>query len=220
MENEQVVETTPVEGAGESATSQEESTQPEQNESEQTSEPTIPHGRVKEMVDKAKLKGREEALRELLKEEDTSHSQPEPVQPKAQPQPLNEREEAVKILRDVVRQEVSPILARQEAEKFLENNPDSLEYIDKIKALRKENKGLNWDQAYKLASYEDKLASAKTVGVKQREQNIVAKQAAATEKPGNVPPPQKKQSFAERVKDRRVPLSQIEQELKQKLTGN
>jgi len=194
MENEVIDEKIPAEG-GEPST-------PETEPSDETTEePTIPHTRVKEMVSKAEVKGREEALRELMDKPEVSEPAPE----------TSEKEEAITLLRKAVRDEVMPLFTRQQVETFLDKNPEALNYVDKIKNLRSENPNLTWDQALKLASYDDKVKTQEAKEAAAKQQSIEKKKAAVTEKPkAGVPPKEKPLS--------EMSSAEIEKELEKKFT--
>jgi len=170
----------------------------------------IPHDRVKKMVENAKAKGKEEALKELIDEDKTE-------EPKAAPEvnSSNELEQAEQIIQKAVDRGMKPYMVRQEVEKFLENNPDSLQYIDSIKGLKKDNPNLSWEDAFKLASHEDKLAEAKTES--EAKQVDASKPAAQTEKP-MAETPKEERPFEEKIMDTEVPLADIEKELNEKLS--
>lgn len=166
----------------------------------------IPHARVKEMVERAKVKGREEAMAELLEEREEVKETPKTE--------TTETDEARKILKETVSDALKPYFIRQEVDKFLDKTPDALNYIDDIKSLRKRTPGLSWEDAYKLASHEDKIREAS----QKREEKKMAevKSEAQTEKP-SPETPRKETSLADKFKDSKVKSEDLKKELEQEL---
>jgi len=147
--------------------------------SEEVSEENrIPHSRVKEMTEREYQRGREEALRELLKDNDDK--QVPQSEPKGEP---SEREEAMKVLREAVRAEIGPYLSKQEIKEFLDSTPDADKYVKEIKELRVKNPSLDWKSAYKLASFDDKLKEASQKGIEEGFKGVAERKSAITEKP-------------------------------------
>jgi len=181
---------------------------------EEKNENAIPHSRVKEMEQKAYEKGKEEALKKLLAEQETKS---EPEKKEEDSGETDERAEAMKVLRDAIKAEVGPYLTRQEVKDFLESNPDAVNYTDQIKSLRANNPKLGWEEAYKLASFDDKLKAAESKGVSVGEQSLAAKEGARTEKPSSAPPPKSSKPLSEKLMDRNIPLADLEKELLQNL---
>jgi len=192
---------TPEETPASESSAEEQEAQPEKKET------GIPHARVKEMVEKAKVKGREEALTDLLEEQ-------KPEKEEKQEDTSNELDQARKIIKEAVDQGMKPYVIRQEVEKFLDKTPDALNYLDTIKTIKRKAPELSWNEAYKLASHEDKMAEAKA----EREAKKVdaGKPAASTEKPAPETP-YKGESLADKLKNREVPLADLEKELNEQL---
>lgn len=199
------------------ATVPESAEKPDSKESNDTSddsteepkrENAIPHSRVKEMEEKAYIKGRDEAMKKLLAEQDA----PSEYKDAEQQLETDDRTEAIKVLRDAIKAEVGPYISRQEVKDFLENNPDAVNYTDQIKQLRAANTKLGWEEAYKLASFDDKLKAAESKGVEYGERSVAAKEGARTEKPFATTPPSTK-SLNDKLKDRNIPLVELEKEL-------
>ena len=155
-----------------SPVSEQENAQPEER-SEQDN--AIPHSRVKEMVSKAEKKAYEKAVKELAEQ------QTQPRQSVKEETP-DEEKATVDTLRQIVRQEVSPIMVRAEVRDFLETYPDAINYLDKIKEAKKSNSNLTWEDCYKLSSYEDKVKESEKKGVEKAYKNIETKKSAQTEK--------------------------------------
>jgi len=185
----------------------------ETKESPQGEENRIPHSRVQEMEQKAYEKGKQEAIDKLVEKKESETTLEEPT-----PDPVNtdDVKAAEDLIERTVKKVVEPHFIRQNAEKFISDNPDALNYIDKIKDIKGQNKDLNWDQAYKLASFDDKLAGAEARGVERAEAGIASKESAQTMKPGSMKQEQPK-GLNDKISDRSIPLSDIEAQIKNEL---
>lgn len=193
-----------------------------ENHEEQTDivedENSIPHSRVKEMTEKARAKGREEALRELLEEHKSVPKSDEIKKEKETKSEYDtpEAKAAIDIIEQAVSRQLEPLkrdAAKRDVETFLDSNPDALNYIDKIKRLRQENGNLNWDQAYKIAAYDDKMKQKLEKESQRAQESIQRKSSAQTEKPSGKIQEKKPDSLNERIMNRNVSLAEIEREL-------
>lgn len=173
----------------------------------------IPHSRVKEMEQKAYERGRSEAMAKLMAED--KNESPEEKLTKSD-EPTDDKSEAMKILREAIRKEVSPLIVRNEVKEFLQENPDAIKYVDGIKDIRRKSPSLSWEQAYKLASFDDKLKAAETKGVDRGLGNVKAKEGAMTEKPVAGKQPQK-QDIAAKISDKSTSIDDAQQMLVKQL---
>jgi len=208
---EETKDVTPIEGETvDSSTTEQETSQPV--EEVKSEENAIPHSRVKEMVSKARDEAYQKALKELTSEELKEELQKEEL-PEVD---TGETEQAEQILDKIIGKHLEPVkkqMAQQQVEKFLDSTPDAVNYIDKIKDLRKGNKALNWDDAYKLASFDDKMKQSENNSIEQKEADRTLKQSAQTEKP-TAAKQEAPKSLGEKMTDRSIPLSELEADLK------
>lgn len=188
---------------------QAEASEPESKENK------LPHSRVKEMTEKSFSEGYEKAMSELLDSEQPAVEEAKANVDKAETS--DERAEAMKVLEDSIKKVVNPFFMKQEVKEFLEKNPDAVKYTDQIKAARANNPNLSWNDAYKLASFDDKMKSAETRGVERGESGAAAKEAATTEKPAATPPKISK-SLEEQISSKKTSIDDaralIEEQLK------
>jgi hypothetical protein len=180
MEEEKDVTST--EEVDSSSTSEvDESSETSTGEGEQSAENAdnrIPHTRVKEMTGKAYQKGLEDALRKLV-DEHFSNAEKEP----SNEDNLDEQAKALRTLEKTVEKVVRPYFIKQEVKEFLNRNEDAVKYIDSIKEFKKKNPSLDWEEAYKLSAFDDKMKEAETAGRTKRETVIENREKAKTERP-------------------------------------
>jgi len=179
----------------------------------------IPHSRVKEMEKKAFDRGREEALKKLLSEQQSESSESVAESEEVEASVPDEKTEAMKILREAIKAEIDPLkkdIIKREVQDFLGNNPDAVEYVDKIKDLRAGNPKLSWEEAYKLSSFDDKMKAAESRGVERGETGVAAKEAATTEKPSTAPGKMATKSLNEKISSGEVSVAEAEKLIKER----
>jgi len=106
----------------------------------------------------------------------------------------------MRVLEDSIKKVVSPYFIKQEVKEFLDKNPDAVKYVDQIKSIRANNPKLGWNDALKLASFDDKLRSAESKGIERGESGIAAKEAAITEKPSATPGSRPSATLQDKIK--------------------
>jgi len=176
----------------------------------------IPHGRVQEMVAKAKEKSADEARAELMAAyEARNQSQTQP-KPKAQTKAQTEDDEALQIVNQMVEEKLqghlSKLYAKQELNEALTQFPDLHEHSGSI-AQKMQSSGISLADAYKAVKYEQSISNsqAQDLGKQQAYESMQRKQASTVERAGQVAQPQSRNVEGDiNVWDRSIPLSEIE----------
>jgi len=178
------------------------------DEDGESSENRIPHSRVKAMTEKAYQKGIEAAMRKLV-DDGVSKAGVEVDNE----EDLDDQQRALKTLEKVVEKVIKPYFIKQDVKEFLSRHDDAVKYLDAIKDVKRKNPSLDWEDAYKLASFEDKMLAAESNGRFTKKQADRSKEKSLTERPISARP-EPKRSFGEELS--KMTSSQIEGALRKK----
>lgn len=139
---------------------------------------------------------------------------PEPVDTA---QAVTTETDALKIVESVAKKAMRPLQDKVELQDLFLNFPDAKEYAGGIAKAVKENPGISWNSAYKLAKYDSLQSKAVEQGKQEAYQNIAQKQAVQAGTPR--PTVKENADLKSVIRDRSIPFSEITRIVKQRLQG-
>lgn len=134
----------------------------------------------------------------------------------AQPQ-QNPDEAALNIVKAIVQNEVKPLQQTVELQQLFLNNPDAKEYAEGIAKAVKENPGISWGNAYKIAKFDASQQQAETKGQQEAYQAIQQKQTVLAGSPS--PAVRATPDISSVIKDRNVPFREVDRMVREALAN-
>ncbi len=130
------------------------------------------------------------------------------VAPVPQPQPMTSDDAAIKIVQGIVRGEVKPLEEKIALQDLFLNNKDAPEYAVGIAKAVKENPGISWQNAYKIAKFD---AQAQQVADQARQSAQQTQTLKTQVMAGNASPTQARGGPDVRsiINDRSVPFKEV-----------
>lgn len=149
--------------------------------------------------------------------------QPEPVAPVAPtPTPLpntatNPDEAAIQIVQAIVKNQVKPLEEQIKLQDLFLRNPDAKDYAEGIAKAVKENPGITWEAALKLAKFDALEQKATETGKQQAYQTINTKQGmiAGQSAPTHASQP----DLRSIIKDRSIPFKEVDRMVREHLSN-
>lgn len=163
----------------------------------------IPHSRVKEMLAKEREKVARELMSEFQQHRKKESPPPQPIQP-AQPAHDDQTEAALRLVKSIVREELEPVKAQSELHAAMSLYPDLPEYKAEMISVIKQNPGLGFTDAYKLAKFDKVVGSSGMVAATDQ------KRASSVESAGRQTTPRKSEI---NVWDKKTSLADLEQQI-------
>lgn len=142
-------------------------------------------------------------------QEATPIAEPAPIVPQA----VSQDQQAIKIVEAIVDARTKPLQERVALQDLFLKNPDAAQYASGIAQVVKENPGIKWEAAYKLAKFDAAQEQARQQGTQQAYQNMQTKVAAVAGT--SVPTQRSGPDVRNMIKDRSVPFSEITRVMKE-----
>lgn len=128
-------------------------------------------------------------------------------------QATNQDQAAIKIVEAIVDARTKPLQERVALQDLFLKNPDAAQYAPGIAQAVKENPGIKWDAAYKLAKFDAAQDQARQQGVQQAYQ--VQQQKTAAVAGASAPTQRAGPDVRSMIKDRSIPFNQITQVMRE-----
>ena len=115
--------------------------------------------------------------------------------------------QAVKSVQDLITKQVRPLEDKLALQDLFFKNPDAKEYATDMVGVVKDNPGISWDAAYKLAKFDRLENKVRQEATQEAYKAIKDKESFSTATPTQRVQEQK--NVLDIIKDRSVPLSEV-----------
>lgn len=195
----------------------------EEKPEEPKKDKTIPYARFKS--EREKVKELNKQIKELLsaKKGETKETPQQVVQAALQEgsQEVPNFDKAVETVRQIIRQEVTPwrheVTSQLQLQETMSKYPDFGQYVGSMKDVIAENPNISFEQAYKIAKFEDMQEAAFAKGKDEAYQDIEKKMSSRVESgrkvPGTGQPKSNYGTIEAMLRDGKIPLSEIKKML-------
>lgn len=123
---------------------------------------------------------------------------------------VENQDEAIKVVESIVHKAVRPLEDRLALQDLIMRKPDALSYSAEMARVVRENPGISWEAAYKVAKFDTQGTQAKQEGAAEAYQTIAKKQEFAV---GSSSPTVKEQmnydTIQSMIQDKTVPFSEV-----------
>lgn len=142
---------------------------------------------------------------------------PVPAQaPVAPPQPVSPDDAAINIVKSIVQSETRPLQQQIELQNLFMKNPDAVQYAPGLAKAVKENPGISWEGAYKIAKFDSLEQSAQKNQQVQRQQTDQLRTQTLVGSPS--PTERGGPDVRSIIKDRSVPFKEVDRIVRDYLT--
>lgn len=169
----------------------------------------------------SELEGRntrvEMGLSEIIKlREQASQNQTPEVT--VNPSQVQSPDDAVKVVENIVRKVTRPLQDQIELQQLFLTHPDAKQYAEGIGRAIKENPGISWDSAYKIAKFDaggQAVQQARQEGKQEAYQTIAQKQSANV---GTAKPAAAKEArpLDELIRDKSIPFREVQRIMRER----
>ena len=128
-------------------------------------------------------------------------------------QEIQTQEQALKVVEKVVRRFTRPLEDKIALQELFFKHPDATQYAAEIGKAIKDNPGITWESAYKVAKFDASQDTAREQGRQEAYQTIDKKQAAAVQP---TRPAEQGPNLRDLIVDRNTPWSEVQRIMKER----
>lgn len=124
------------------------------------------------------------------------------------------QEQAVKVVEGLIKRHTRPLEDKLALQDLFFRNADAKQYAADIAKAVKENPGISWEAAYKIAKYDNASKEAQERGRQEAYQTIVQKQQIATD--GVRGTVKSQRPLDELIRDKSIPFTEVQRIMKER----
>ena len=127
-------------------------------------------------------------------------------------------EDAVKVVEKVVRRFTRPLEDRLALQDLFFKNPDAKDFASVMAKVVKDNPGITWDAAYKVAKFDTLSKDEREKGRQEAYSNIQQKQVGTVESQRSATISKDTRNLEDIIRDRSIPFQEVQRIMKERFS--